>query len=156
MLLKQLSGNASAWLPLGPGKLRQMEWIFSSRIAMSGIDFCADTNFAVYHLGGYPCVRPYVSASLAVSVVTELELLSKPGMPIVEVTAAELYLETCEIIELTAAIKARVIGLRRQYRLKLPDAIVAATAQWLGVPLLTADKGFACIGSLDMILLDPA
>ena len=123
---------------------------------MNGVDFCADTNFAVYHLGGHHCVRPYVAAALAVSVVTALELLSKPGMPPAEVAAAELYLETCEIIELTASIKALVIGLRRQYRLKLPDAIVAATAQWLGVPLLTADKDFARITSLDMILLDPA
>ena len=123
---------------------------------MSGIDFCADTNFAVYHLGGHRCVQPYVAAALAVSVVTELELLSKPGMPAAEVAAAELYLETCEIIELTAPIKALVLELRRQYRLKLPDAIVAATAQWLGVPLLTADKGFARIPSLDIILLDPA
>ena len=122
---------------------------------MSGVDFCADTNFAVYHLSGHRCVQPYEAAALAISVVTELELLSKPGMPTVEVAAAELYLETCEIVELTVPIKALVIGLRRQYRLKLPDAIVAATAQWLGVPLLTADKGFARITSLDMILLDP-
>ncbi|MBF9223195.1 type II toxin-antitoxin system VapC family toxin [Hymenobacter ruricola] len=123
---------------------------------MSGVDFCADTNFAVYHLGGHRCVRPYLAAALAVSVVTELELLSKPGMPTAEVAAAELYLETCEIIDLTAPVKAAVIGLRRQYRLKLPDAIVAATAQWLGVPLLTADKGFVRIADLDVVLLDPA
>lgn len=123
---------------------------------MSGVDFCADTNFAVYHLGGHRCVQPYTAAALAASVVTELELLSKPGMPPAEVAAAELYLETCEIIELTAPIKALVLELRRQYRLKLPDAIVAATAQWLGVPLLTADKGFTRITGLDIVLLNPA
>jgi len=122
---------------------------------MNGVDFCADTNFAVYHLSGHPCVQPYLAAGIAVSVVTQLELLSKPEMRLAEVEAAESYLATCEVIELTAPIKALVIGLRQQYRLKLPDAIVAATAQWLGVPLLTADKGFARIISLDMILLDP-
>lgn len=119
---------------------------------MSGIDFCADTNFAVYHLSGHSCVRPYLTAEMAVSVVTQLELLSKPDMLAPEVEAAESYLETCEIIELTDPIKALVIVLRRQYRLKLPDAIVAATAQWLGAPLLTADKAFSRISGLDMIL----
>lgn len=123
---------------------------------MSGIDFCADTNFAVYHLSGHVCVQPYTAASLAVSVVTQLELLSKPGMSASEVAAAELFLETCEIFELVLPIKAAVIALRRQYRLKLPDAIIAATAQWLGVPLLTADTHFARIAGLDMVLLHPA
>ena len=95
---------------------------------MSGVDFCADTNFAVYHLSGHSCVQPYAAAALATSVVTELELLSKPGMPSAEVAAVELFLETCEIIELTAPVKVLVLELRRQYHLKLPDAIVAATA----------------------------
>ena len=121
---------------------------------MSGNDFCADTNFAIYHLSGHACVQPYLDADLAVSVVTQLELLSKPDMLPADVTAAELFLETCDIIELTEPVKAGVIALRRQYRLKLPDAVVAATAQWLGLPLLTADKGFARIVGLDIVLLD--
>ena len=133
-----------------------MAWPFSKKAAMSGIDFCADTNFAVYHLSGQACVQPYAAAALAVSVVTQLELLSKPAMPAAEVAAAELFLETCEIIELTAPVKAVVLTLRRQYRLKLPDAIVAATALWLQVPLLTADQGFARITELDIVLLNPA
>jgi predicted nucleic acid-binding protein len=123
---------------------------------MTGVDFCADTNFAVYHLSGHACVRPYLAASLAVSVVSQLELLSKPGMNAAEVEAAELYLETCEVIELTPSIQLLVIALRRQHRLKLPDAIVAATAQWLEIPLLTADKDFARITGLDIVLLNPA
>ena len=123
---------------------------------MSGIDFCADTNFAVYHLAGNSCVRPYADAGLAVSVVAELELLSKPAMSGAEVEAAELFLETCQIIELNPAIKSAVVALRRQHRVKLPDAIVAATALWLEVPLLTADTGFSHIAGLDVVLLNPA
>ena len=123
---------------------------------MSGIDFCADTNFAIYHLAGNTCVRPYAHAELAISVVTEMELLSKPAMSDTDVGAAELFIETCQVIELNAAIKATAIGLRREYRTKLPDAIVAATALWLGVPLLTADKGFSRISGLDVVLLNPA
>lgn len=123
---------------------------------MSGIDFCVDTNFAIYHLSGHACVQPYATASLAISVVTELELLSKPGMSSEEAGAAALFLETCELFDLTPPIKVMVIALRQKHRLKLPDAIVAATACWLGVPLLTADKEFARITELDLILLNPA
>ena len=123
---------------------------------MSGIDFCADTNFAIYHLAGNACVRPYADAELAISVITEMELLSKPAMSGTEVGAAELFIETCRVIDLNAAIKVTVITLRREYRIKLPDAFVAATALWLGVPLLTADKGFSRISGLDIVLLNPA
>jgi len=123
---------------------------------MSGIDFCADTNFVIHHLGGHPCVRPYATAGLAVSVVTELELFSKPKLPDYERRNAELFLGTCEIIELIAAIKPLVIALRQRHRIKLPDAIIAATAQWLNVPLLTADKGFVGVAGLDVVLLDPS
>lgn len=39
--------------------------------------------------------------------------------------------------------------------IKLPDAIIAATAIKNRVPLLTADKGFRQIAELDLILLEP-
>ncbi len=35
------------------------------------------------------------------------------------------------------------VDLRLRYKLKLPDAIIAATAAHLGIPLITADKSFA-------------
>ena len=123
---------------------------------MNAIDFCADTNFAIYYLDGLACVEPYATAGLAISVVTQLEVLSKPGMAGAEEKAAEAFLQTCQLIELTDNVKQVVIALRRQHQVKLPDAIVAATALWLGVPLLTADKGFSRIAGLDVVLLDPA
>ncbi len=45
------------------------------------------------------------------------------------------------------------IELRKQYGLKLPDAIIAATSRAAGVPLLTADKQFGKIKEIDCILL---
>ena len=123
---------------------------------MNGIDFCADTNFAIYYLDGLACVEPYTTAGLAISVVTQLEALSKPGMDRVEEEAVEAFIQTCQVVELTDDIKQVVIELRRQHRLKLPDAIVAATAFWLNVPLLTADKGFSRVSGLDVVLLNPA
>ena len=37
--------------------------------------------------------------------------------------------------------------------MKLPDAVIAATALYLDIPILTADKDFAKIKNLDLLLL---
>lgn len=46
------------------------------------------------------------------------------------------------MIELDARIMEEAIRLRKTYRLKIPDAIVAATALPEQIPLLTADGDF--------------
>ncbi|MBX2978161.1 MAG: PIN domain-containing protein [Flavobacteriales bacterium] len=46
------------------------------------------------------------------------------------------------MIELDARIMDEAIRLRKTYRLKIPDAIVAATALTQQLPLLTADTDF--------------
>ncbi|WP_461077841.1 PIN domain-containing protein [Spirosoma flavus] len=38
--------------------------------------------------------------------------------------------------------------------MKIPDALIAATAYYSGLALLTADKGFANLPDLDLVLLD--
>lgn len=52
-------------------------------------------------------------------------------------------LNDCLIISLSNDIKKEYIGLRKKYHLKLADAIIAATAIALNIPLITSDKQFA-------------
>jgi predicted nucleic acid-binding protein len=40
------------------------------------------------------------------------------------------------------SIQDRAVDLRMRHRLKLPDAVIAATAAHLGIPVITADKVF--------------
>ena len=42
----------------------------------------------------------------------------------------------------------------QKFVVKLPDAIIAATALYLDLPLLTADTGFQKIQDLKLILLE--
>ncbi len=57
-------------------------------------------------------------------------------------------------IMIDAEIKALAIKIRRSYRLKLPDAIIAATALYLGLPLITRNvKDFTNI--LELRLINP-
>ena len=59
-------------------------------------------------------------------------------------------------IDLNCIIKAKAIALKQQRKTKLPDALVAATSIYAGLPLLTADTGFNGIPDLDLILLSLA
>lgn len=50
---------------------------------------------------------------------------------------ADTLFESMRRIELSAEMPRRAIDLRRQLRLRLPDAIVLATADWEGCILVT-------------------
>lgn len=60
-------------------------------------------------------------------------------------------LETCVIIDVNSMIKQETIIIRRNYGLKLPDCIVAATAIYLDLPLITSDKDFKKLKELNLM-----
>jgi len=122
---------------------------------MNGIDFLIDTNISIYVLEGHPVVNGIMQCAVAVSVITEMELLGKVGLLAQEKAEIRSLLEDCEILAFTDTIKTTTIALKQQYALKLPDAIIAATAKRYGFPLVTADKDFKKLdGYIDVILLD--
>jgi predicted nucleic acid-binding protein len=120
---------------------------------MNGIDFLADTNFLIYLLEGRPETEPFADFSFAISFVTEIEMLGRKGISESEIAVIQELLDTCFIIDLQPAIKAKAIALKQGYKIKPPDALVAATAYHSGLPLLTADKGFATLPDFDVLLL---
>jgi predicted nucleic acid-binding protein len=97
-----------------------------------------DTNAVLYFLGGR-LRDPLPQAHLYISVITEIELLSYPLLS--SESEAEIYsfLDDVTIVDLSTEIKQETIKLRRQYRFKLPDAIIVATARHLKAELLTND-----------------
>lgn len=52
-------------------------------------------------------------------------------------------------------IRDITIDLRRNYNLKLPDALVAATAIFLGIPLISADSHFEKVTELVFVKYQP-
>ena len=101
-----------------------------------------DTNVTLYLLGGR-LARPLPLAEYAVSVITEMELLSFPTLTPSEEGAIRQFLASLKLAELSAEVRGIAIQLRRSQRLKLPDAIVAATAIELGAELITNDGRLA-------------
>ena len=51
-------------------------------------------------------------------------------------------------------IKKISIELKQKQKIKLPDAVIAATAIYLDIPLLTYGSGFEKIKSLNLLLLN--
>jgi predicted nucleic acid-binding protein len=95
-----------------------------------------DTNVALYLLGGR-LAEPLPIGSYGVSVITEMELLAWPSLTTQEENRVREFLGQLVICELTPSIRARAVQLRRQQHLKLPDAIVCATAMEFGLELWT-------------------
>jgi predicted nucleic acid-binding protein len=97
-----------------------------------------DTNAVLYFLAGR-LAQPLPPAEFFVSTITEIELLSYPVLKPEEEAEIQAFLSDVTIIELNRDIKTSAIALRRQHRLKLPDALIVATAQYLDAELLTND-----------------
>ena len=109
---------------------------------MNGIDFVADTNILIYFLEGNHKLKSFRQSSFAASVVSEIELLSWHKIPESDKKIIKAFLDNCFVIELLPAIKDIAITLRQKHKIKLPDAVVAATSVYLDIPLLTSGKSF--------------
>ncbi|WP_446397800.1 type II toxin-antitoxin system VapC family toxin [Coleofasciculus sp. E1-EBD-02] len=97
-----------------------------------------DTNVVLYFLGGR-LTNPLPSGQYFVSVITEIELLSYPSLSSDEEVQIRDFLAKLTVVELESSIKDLAITFRKQYKLRLPDAIIAATAQVLNATLFTND-----------------
>lgn len=121
---------------------------------MSGNNLLLDTNIIVYALKGLAHVKPYFDVNPFISVISEMEILGVKEMPDKEISIREAAIEFCSIIPFTNKIKTRAILIKRQIRIPLPDAIIAATAIEEALILVTADKGFKRIKELQLILIE--
>ena len=61
------------------------------------------------------------------------------------------FLLSTTIIQTNMSICEKASKLRLNYAVKLPDAIIAATAEYLGLPLITADAAFFKIKEIEII-----
>ena len=76
------------------------------------------------------------------SVIVKLELLKYPDITPEEENAANGFLRLVPIIPLSQPIESETIALSRSTKLKLPDAIIGATAIVYGAEIVTSDSHF--------------
>jgi predicted nucleic acid-binding protein len=83
-----------------------------------------------------------VQNACAVSFVTKLEALSSSNLSAEEESAIRRFLSRIPILPTNESIEEETIKIRRNTNLKLPDAIIAATAIVIGAEVVTTDNDF--------------
>ena len=115
--------------------------------------FILDTNIFIYLFAG-SLKEPLPDKVLGYSVITEIELLSYPGLSQKDERQIRKLLSEMNHIALTKEIKRQTIQIRKKYKIKLPDAIISATAIVNNATLLTNDEQLLAIPSLKASSLD--
>jgi predicted nucleic acid-binding protein len=88
-----------------------------------------DTNIIVDYLNAVPQARTELKryAEKAISIITWMEVMVGASGDVEDATRS--FLNTFDVIALDGEIAERAVSLRRTHHIKLPDAIIWATAQ---------------------------
>lgn len=103
-----------------------------------------DTNILLYILGGDKTANELLKGhDVVASTMVRMEALVYHGDDLDHLQQVHRFLDRCQLEEIHRSIQDLAVDLRLRHRLKLPDAVIAATAIHLGIPLITADKIFS-------------
>jgi len=101
--------------------------------------FILDTNMVIYLQKGV-LAEPLPLGDYAISIITEIELLSYHALSTEQRGWLKRFVQDIEVVELNQRIKDKTIYLRKEFRLKIPDAIIASTAMISEAILLSNDR----------------
>ena len=111
-----------------------------------GVNYLWDTNTVVYYLQQQylPNAEKFIDTILTtnypvISVITEIELLCWDIKHKQDEWLLRKFIDQSTIIELESAIKFKTAEIRKINKIKLPDAIIAATAIISDLILLTSN-----------------
>jgi hypothetical protein len=112
---------------------------------MNGERYLLDTNAVVSLLRGGGALQKRLQSAewVGISILTYIEFLAFPNLSENDRGIFQRFSDTIEVVGLDQTERAlidRVISLRSQHRIKLPDAIIAATAIERGATLITDDQ----------------
>jgi predicted nucleic acid-binding protein len=112
---------------------------------MNGEQLLLDTNAVIVLLQGDRRLIDAVAAAswVGVSVITQLEALSYPSLSSDDAELLARFFARIDVVNLTVEqpiLLETIVGMRQNRVLKLPDAIVAASAVVSNAILVTADK----------------
>ncbi|MBP1858783.1 type II toxin-antitoxin system VapC family toxin [Rhizobium herbae] len=103
-----------------------------------------DTNILIDYLNGIPQARDELALydERGISIISWMEVMAGAGEHVEQATRA--FLASFTLVGLTAPIADLAVALRRKRPIKLPDAIIEASAQAHHMLLITRDtKDFA-------------
>lgn len=100
-----------------------------------------DTNVLIswYKTGFIPSTKDLTTIVPVFSIITKIEVLGFQHITNSEVKAINAMLGTGELVSISDGIVDQTINLRQNYKIKTPDAIIAATALVYSAELWTAN-----------------
>ncbi|OQX25526.1 MAG: hypothetical protein BWK80_15190 [Desulfobacteraceae bacterium IS3] len=117
-----------------------------------------DSNIPIYHINGQldehgeQLFSDMMKAGAYISVISRIEILGWQGHTKDSLTVTRDLLQRLIEYPLTSPIAEICISIRQNYRVKLPDVIIAATALYLNLPLMTRNvKDFSLIPDLKLM-----
>lgn len=124
-----------------------------------GISYLWDTNTVIYFLQKQfsSTAEIFIDRTLensipAISVITEVELLCWKTKEEKDLLILRQFIESIMVYELLPSIKIKTAEIRKSTRIKLRDAIIAATALEYELSLLTRNtKDFKDLEGLKLI-----
>ncbi len=118
---------------------------------MNGTKYVFDTNTLINFLQGNPELRRFSGSVIYLSLISVIEFLSFSNLEEDDKVLLFEFIKDIEIVDLNYSdieLINLITNIRVANKLKLPDAIIAATALYKSATLITKDKDFSNIASL--------
>ena len=113
-----------------------------------------DTNCLYNFLNGEELEVGLVGdKKIVISEITEMEVQCNPNLNRTERILLKEFLAGITIIRLNEKLRDFAIKIRLTTRMKLMDSIIAATAQFTGIAVITCDGNFDSVKTANVILL---
>lgn len=123
---------------------------------MSGSDrILVDTNLFIFLLAGNEnAAEAMLSKAINYSFITEIELLGNSNVSLPQEKIIREILSFNYKQPYSPEIERMTIAIKKVHKIKIPDAIIAATAIGNDIPLLTSDKGFGKVKDLRCVVFE--
>jgi predicted nucleic acid-binding protein len=117
------------------------------------IGYSLDTNICIYLLDGDIVLAELLNdQDIIISFITQIELYAYHGNSETSIAVLDDFIKSVTVIDITPEIKQQTIHIRKKYKLKIPDSIIAATVLANSVTFISADKAFKRVTELELLL----
>ncbi len=117
--------------------------------------YLVDTNVLIDYLNNKlpdHSARLFENIEINLSIISKIELLAWKEASQEQIDIIESFLDTTIILGLSESVARKTIEIRKTHRVKLPDAIIAATALTNDLELVTRNvSDFKSINGLQRI-----
>lgn len=123
---------------------------------MNGERFILDTNTIIFLLKGNLDLLRILESSewIGISIISKIEFHAFRGLSDTDVQLFNKFLQRVDVVDLTNKndnLLESTIKIRKQYNIKLPDAIIISTAISNHSTLITADKQLSLVKEVDIL-----